>query len=426
MGDVSYVIVGAGLAGVRAAEALRRAGVDGDIIMVGDEVELPYERPELSKGYLAGERARIDLTVHEDGWYARNDVEMLLGRRAVAVHPGRRTVLLEGAERVGYDRLLLATGSRARRLRVPGEDLDGVQYLRRAADADSVRAAIAGGGPLLVVGGGWVGLEVAAVARAAGVDVTVVEVGPEPLAGLLGPELGRSFADLHREHGVRVLTRTRVRAVLGTSAVEGVRVGPSGAPPASSGDGGTRGSDEGETVDAAGVIVAIGSEPLTELAVGAGLPVADGVLVDETLQTADPRIWCAGDLAGARNAWLGGRLRVEQFASAAAQGTLAGRGMAGDPAIWQAAPYFVSRQYGATISYHGHADPGTCRMVLRPAQGDDGAWSAFWLRAGRVVAALEVNLAAGAQLRDLVTERARVDPDHLANPAVPLPRTRTA
>ncbi len=293
MSDVTYVVIGAGQAGARAVEALRDEGVDGQVIMIGEELELPYDRTELSKGYLSGQRTRGDLSELADGWYARNDVELLLGSRAIAVDPGSQTVRLEDSGRVGYDRLLLATGSESRRFDVPGSELPGVRYLRSASDADAIRTAIARSEPLVVVGGDWFGLEVASVAAAAGVEVTLVDANA-PLADVVGARIGARFSDLHRRHGVAVHEHARVVKIIGRGQVEAVVL------------------DDGTTLDTPTVIGCLGSRPCTELAASAGLAVGDGqdgLPVDSGLRTSDPRIWAAGDLALAENAWLGGRLR---------------------------------------------------------------------------------------------------------------------
>lgn len=407
MSDDTYVVIGGGLAGAKAVEALRQEGIDGRVIMIGEEPELPYERPQLSKGYLTGRTERVDLTVLGDDWYARHDVELLLGRRALSIDAGAQTVRLDEAERVGYDCLLLATGSDPRRLRVPGGDLPGVHYLRRAGDADALRAALAVGGPLVVIGGGWIALEVASVARATGLEVTVVLPGPTPMLRSLGSEVGARLIALHEENGVRVLTSRPVARIHGAGGqVEAVEL------------------EDGTRLPAGAVVVDIGAEPRTELALSAGVKVDDGVVVDSSLRTDDPRIWAAGDLAMAENAWLGGRARVDHYASAGAQGRFAGRSMAGVVETWADAPEFLSYQCGAVMEYRGWADAKADRVVFREA--GDGRWAAFWLNAGRVAAALRVDVTADRALTELVLDRAPVDVERLADPGVPWAATRAA
>jgi 3-phenylpropionate/trans-cinnamate dioxygenase ferredoxin reductase component len=394
------VIVGASLAGAKAAEALREAGDDGPVVLLGEEPDPPYERPELSKGYLAGDKSRDDLAVLADGWYAEHDVELRLGTRAVAVHRQDRQVELAGGERLGYDRLLLATGSSPVKLKVPGNDLDGVLYLRRVGHSDAIKEAIAAGGPLVVIGGGWIGLEVAAVARQRGLEVTLVEQAPVPLARVLGDTVGAHLADLHRAHGVDLRLGSGVAALVGDGTVEGVRLG------------------DGSTVPAAAVVVGVGIRPRTELAVDAGLAVDDGILVDAGLRTDDEAVWAAGDVANAQNDWVGHRLRVEHYANASDQGPFAGRSMAGLPGRWAMPPFFWSDQYDAGMEYRGWADPAKDRLVLRGSPGD-GPWTAFWLDGDRVAAALHVNAWDDADaIKALVVERAVVDPDRLADPQV--------
>ena len=398
MSVVSYGVVGAGLAGTRAVQSLREDGVDGQVIMVGNESHLPYERPELSKGYLAGEKCRDDLTVHDEAWYADHDVELLLGRHAIRLEPGSRTLQLDSAERVGFDRLLLATGSSPRQLWLPGGGLPGVHYLRSVEDAQELQEALAGGGPLVVIGAGWIGLEVAAVARGKGLDVTVLEMADSPLDRVLGGEVGQRFAQLHREHGVDVRTGVQVVRVHGEGAADGVEL------------------EDGSLVPAAAVVAGVGAVPNTELAERAGLQlVGGGIAVDQHLVSSHERIWAAGDIAYAQNAWLGGPVRVEHVANAEDQGAFAGRSMAGHDDPWAVAPFFYSDQYDTGLEYWGWADPRTSRVVVREL--GEGSWTAFWLDGGTVAAGMHVNGWDDADaVKSLVIDRAGVDPDRLGDP----------
>jgi 3-phenylpropionate/trans-cinnamate dioxygenase ferredoxin reductase subunit len=397
----SYVLVGAAVAGARAAEALRGAGVEGPITLVGEERDPPYERPPLSKGFLAGDAQRADLQVLPADWYAQNDVELMLGRRVTSIDRAGSAVELDGGQRLAYDRLLLATGSSPRKLDIPGNDLDGVLYLRRVGHSEAIREAIAAGGPMVVVGGGWIGLEVGAVARTKGVDVTLLETQPTPLYGVVGQEVGERFTQLHRDHGMDVRTGAQpLRAIRGSGKVEGVELG------------------DGTVIPAAAVVVGVGIRPRTELAEAAGLPVDNGVLVDATLRTEDPRIWAAGDVANAVNDWVGDRLRVEHFANANDQGPFVGRSMAGSQERWAMPPFFWSDQYDVGLEYRGWADPRSSRVVLR-GKADDGVWMAFWLDNDGVRAGLHVNAWDDAgEVKRLVVDRAKVDPDRLADPSV--------
>lgn len=397
------VVIGTGPAGAGAAATLRESGTSTDVVLIGDEPTAPYERPELSKGYLRGSTVREALDIRPPGWFAEHEITLLTGRRVTAVDRQAREVVLDDGSHVGYTRLLLATGSEPLPLRVPGAELDGVHTLRRLADSEAVRAAIARGGPLVVVGAGWLGLEVAAVARTAGVDVVLLEAGPAPLARVLGTEVGATFAALHRERGVDVRTGVSVARVTGDrGAVTGVELA------------------DGTVFEASTVLAAVGIRPRTELAEAAGLPVDDGIVVDATLRTADPAIWAAGDVASAVNEWAGRRLRVEHHANATDQGPFAGRSMAGSDATWAKPPFFWSDQYEVGLEYRGWADPRTARLVVRGTPGD-GPWQAFWLDDGRVVAALHVDAWDEADvLKRFVTDRVAVDPQALADPRIPL------
>lgn len=280
--EQTHVIVGASLAGARAAQALREEGFGGRIVLVGAEAERPYERPPLSKGYLLGKEERAKIYVHDAGWYDENSVELLLGRRVTRLDRGAREVTLDGDERLGYTKLLLATGASPRGLELPGADLAGLRYLRRVEDADRLREAIQRGGRVVVVGAGWIGMETAAAAREYGGQVTLIDPQPTPLLAALGPEMGRYFADLHRRHGVDLRMGTGVTALRGINGrVAGVVT-----------DDGTEIATDTDTV-----VIGVGVRPNTELAEQAGLAVDNGVLVDPSLRTHDPDIYAAGDVA---------------------------------------------------------------------------------------------------------------------------------
>jgi 3-phenylpropionate/trans-cinnamate dioxygenase ferredoxin reductase subunit len=398
------VVIGGGPAGALAAATLREAGTSTDVVLIGEEPDPPYERPELSKGYLAGGTGREELELHPRPWYVEHEISLLLGRRVVAVHRTAQQVELEDGERIGYTRLLLATGSSPRRLEVPGGDLDGVLTLRRVADSDTIREVIKAGGPLVVIGAGWIGLEVSAVARSAGAEVTLLESGPAPLARVLGQEIGDTFTRLHREHGVDVRTGVTVRELTAGAdgRVAGVRL------------------DDGSVLPASAVIAAVGITPNVDLARLADLAVDDGVRVDAGLRTSDPRIWAAGDVANAQNVWAGRRLRVEHHANATDQGQFAARSMSGAAQEWSVPPFFWSDQYDLGLEYRGWADPQQTRPVVRGVPGE-GPWQAFWLDHGRVAAALHVNSWDQADaVKRLVTDRVPVDADALTDPRRPL------
>ena len=299
----SVVIVGGSLAGAKAAEALRKDGYDGAIVLLGDERQRPYVRPPLSKDYLRGETEADAVFVHRAAWYTEHDVDLQLSTAVRAIEPGAREVILADGRRLAYDRLLLATGSSPRRLEVAGRDLGGIHYLRTLQDADAIRAAATTARRAVVVGGGWIGSEVAASLRMLGVPVSMVAPGSVPLERALGMELGTVYRDLHAEHGVRLLMNQHVAAFRGRAAVEAVETA------------------EGARIAADLVVVGIGAEPRTELAVAAGLAVENGIAVDEYLATSEPRIFAAGDVAAAWHPLLKARLRVEHWDNARRQGT---------------------------------------------------------------------------------------------------------
>lgn len=289
----TFVIVGGGLAGAKAAETLRSEGFTGRVILICDERDHPYERPPLSKGYLLGKEERDSVFVHEPAWYAQADIELHLGQPAVHLDPEAKTVRLGDGTLIVYDRLLLATGAEPRRLDVPGTGLAGVHHLRRLAHAERLRGVLASlgrdNGHLVIAGAGWIGLEVAAAARSYGAEVTVVEAAPTPLHGILGPELGALFTDLHREHGVRFHFGAKLTEIVGQDGmVLAVR------------------TDDGEEHPAHDVLAAIGAAPRTALAEQAGLDLVDrtgttggGIAVDSSLRTSDPYVYAAGDVAAA-------------------------------------------------------------------------------------------------------------------------------
>ncbi|UCM87756.1 NAD(P)/FAD-dependent oxidoreductase [Streptomyces marincola] len=405
----TFVIIGAGLAGAKAAQTLREEGFDGRVILIGDEHEHPYERPPLSKDYLTGLAGRGSLLVHEPSWYATNRIELHLGQLAVAVDRTAREVRLGDGTRLPYDALLLATGAEPRRLGIPGTDLAGVHHLRRLAHADHLRGVLTSragaGAPLVVAGAGWIGLEVAAAARALGTDVLVVEQDPTPLHGVLGPELGAVLAALHRERGVAFRFGTRPAAVTGRDGmVAGVR------------------TEDGCELPARAVLAATGVTPRSALAAHAGLALArgGGIAVDAALRTSDPRIYAAGDVAAVA-APGGARRRVGHWANALHSGPAAARAMLGLDVAHDRVPYFFSDQYGTRLEYSGWAPPGSYdRVVFR---GDAGAHTflAFCLRENRVLAAFGMNVPGATEaVAHLIREGRPVDPEALADPAAPL------
>ena len=399
--DQTFVIAGASLAGAKAAETLRAEGFDGRVVMIGAERERPYERPPLSKDYLRGESEREQVYVHPEVFYAEQEIELLLGSTVVSVDTAAGEVALDDGERLGYDRLLLATGAEPRRLSIPGAELDGVVYLRSVQDCDALRARLERGGSVVVVGAGWIGAEVAASARQSGLDVTIVEPLSVPLERVLGAELGAVYRDIHADHGVKLLLGTGVEAFEGAGAVERVRTG------------------DGRALECDFVVVGVGVQPRTELAAAAGLAVGDGVLVDEHLQTDAPAVFAAGDVAGAWHPFYGERIRVEHWANALHQGPVAARNMLGRAEPYDNLPYFFSDQYEVGMEYAGFA-PTWDRVVFR---GDPAGreFIAFWLAGDRVLAGMNVGVwDVTDQIQRIIRERVTVDDRRLADPGVPL------
>jgi 3-phenylpropionate/trans-cinnamate dioxygenase ferredoxin reductase component len=397
----TFIVAGGGVAGAKAAETLREEGFDGRVILIGAEPERPYERPPLSKDYLRGDVARETIYVHSDGFYAEHDIELRLGRRAVELDLRERELVLDDGEWLGYDRLLLATGADPRRLAIPGNELDGVLYLRSVADCDVLRERLDRGGSVVVVGAGWIGCEVAASARSRGLDVTVLHPQAFPLEHVLGREVGAVYRDIHLDHGAELRLGASVEAFEGASAVERVR------------------TSDGDTIDCDFAVVGVGVRPRIELAVRAGLAVGDGVLADERLQTEAPGVFVAGDVAGAQHPFFGEPIRVEHWANALEQGPVAARNMLGRGLAYERLPYFFSDQYDVGMEYTGYARTWD-RVVFR---GDPATreFIAFWLDADRVVAGMNVNVWDVVDpIQRLIRGRIAVDDERLADPDVPL------
>jgi 3-phenylpropionate/trans-cinnamate dioxygenase ferredoxin reductase component len=410
MAEPTFVIIGASLAGAKAAETLRAEGFAGRIVLVGEEIERPYERPPLSKGYLLGTDVRDKAFVHDEHWYAKNGIELLLGRRATALEPGPHTITLDGVEPLRYDKLLLATGSRIRTLDVSGADLRDVRYLRTIEQADALLAALRTGGSVVVVGAGWIGLEVAAAARGHGCSVTVVETDRLPLRRVLGDEVAAVFRDLHLAHGVQFRFEVGVREFGDlrdrlTSVV----------------------LDDDTELPADVAVVGIGIRPATELAETAGLAVDDGIVTDEALRTSDPDIYACGDVAASWHPLLQTRVRVEHWANALNGGPAAARSMLGQQVAYDRLPYFFSDQYDLGMEYSGFVRPRGYRQVVfrgDPAvvDGQPPEFLAFWLDAdNRVLAGMNVNVwEVTDPIQHLIRSGRPVDPARLADPQVSL------
>jgi 3-phenylpropionate/trans-cinnamate dioxygenase ferredoxin reductase subunit len=397
----TFVIVGAGMAGGKAAETLREEGFDGRVVLVGAEPHRPYERPPLSKDYLRGESEQPAWLQEDEGWYAANNVELRTSSVVQSIDAGAKAVVLGGGERIDYDRLLLATGGEPRALPVPGGDLEGVHLLRTIEDSNGIRALFDGGGRLVVIGGGWIGCEVAASARQKGMDVTLIESLELPLLRVLGPELGGFYRGVHEDQGVEMLLGAGVDAIEGAGRAERVRL------------------SDGKTIDCAAVVVGIGVAPRTELVDGIAR-VDNGVVVDERLQSSADGIFACGDIANAAHPVFTQHVRVEHWANALEQGPAAARSMLGKDVSYDKVPYFFSDQYDVGMEYAGLHDPNADELVVR---GDMGSreFVAFWVRGDRLMAGMNVNVwDVSDPIQELVRSRATVDRARLADPDVPI------
>jgi NADPH-dependent 2,4-dienoyl-CoA reductase/sulfur reductase-like enzyme len=404
-GVETYVIVGASLAGAKAAQTLRDEGFHGAIVLIGEEHDRPYERPPLSKELLLGKAEPSSVFVHEAGWYADNSVDLRLGTRVTSIDRAARQVHLEDGSMVGYAKLLLATGSSPRRLPVPGADLEGVLYLRTLGDSQALSAAFQPGVRVVIAGAGWIGLETAAAARQAGCEVTIIEPEPAPLHRWIGPELGEVFARLHRSHGVRLMLGEGVSELRGEDDVVRQVV-----------------TSAGTEVPADVVVVGIGATPNVGLAADAGLEVSNGVVVDESLRSSDPDIYAAGDVANAFNPLLGRRIRVEHWANALNGGPAAARSMLGQHVSYDRVPYFFSDQYDLGMETAGVPEPGSYDQVVFRGDRESLEFVAFWLSNGSVVAGMNVNVwDVNDDIQALIRSDAPVAESRLADPAVPLP-----
>jgi len=400
MSRPTLVIVGAGLAGAKAAEAARDAGFDGRVVLVGDEAGPPYERPPLSKAVLRGEADADSTRVHTESFYTEQDIELVTDR-VTAIHTGERHVELADGGTLTFDRAIITTGAAPRRLPVPGAELDGVRYLRNIGDSLALHDAIRAADRVAVVGAGWIGSEVAASAREMGADVVLIAPQAVPLQNVLGARAGEVFRRLHAEHGVHLRLGVHVRELRGVHAVREVVL------------------DDG-TAEAADLVIAgIGVTPRTDLAGAAGLRVDDGILVDHHLATDVPGIYAAGDVANAWHPHYRRHVRVEHWANALHQGAAAGRNAAGLRETYDRMPYFFSDQYDLGMEYVGRGAADD-EVVVR-GDLDAREFVAFWRRDGVVTAAMNVNVWDVADdLAAIVAAGRPVDAERLGDEGLPL------
>jgi 3-phenylpropionate/trans-cinnamate dioxygenase ferredoxin reductase subunit len=400
----SFIIVGGGMAGAIAAQTLREEGFDGSITLLSQEPNLPYERPPLSKDYLLGNADRDSIFVHPESWYAEHAVELSLGDAVTSLDSAARTVASATGTQLRYDKLLLATGSKPRRLDLPGADLDGAYYLRNVEDSERIKIEFARAKRAVIIGAGWIGLETAAAARAAGLDVTILVSGDMPLQHVLGPEVAPIFDELHRSHGVDLHYRTTATELIGRDGTAtGVLL-----------------SDR-TRIDADMIIVGVGVIPRIELAAAAGLKIDNGIVVDEHLRTSDPDIFAAGDIAHAYNPRLERHTRVEHWANARRQGAVAAKSMLGQDAVDVRPSYFFTDQYDLSMEYTGDIGPAGYDRVIIRQHADSNQMIIFWLYEHRVQAGMNINIWDVAEdIERLIQSTRPINADDLADPAIPL------
>ena len=397
------LIIGGGLAAGAAAETLRKEGFEGEVTLVTAESHPPYQRPPLSKGYLGGAEGADAVLLHPTEWYADRGIELLTGVAATDLDPEGHTVGLADGRRLAYDAVLLATGAQPRTLPLPGCELHGVVTLRSLDDSDALAARLRGGGlRLVVIGAGWIGMEVAATARGLGNEVAILERDAVPLSAALGPEMGEVFRTLHLEHGVDLRTSVGVDRIVGRDQAEGVVV-------------------DGETLPADLVLIGVGAAPDTRLAESAGLETLNGILTDASLRTSAPDVFAAGDVANAFHPVLSRHLRSEHWANARSAGKVAARSMLGLEASLDGIPYFYTDQYDLGMELSGYAPlMGEAEVVVR-GDVDRREFIAFWIDAGRVVAGMNVNVwDVNKQVQALIRSGQAIDRERLRDPDVAL------
>ncbi|BAU97055.1 uncharacterized NAD(FAD)-dependent dehydrogenase [Corynebacterium suranareeae] len=402
----NVLIIGGGLAGAKTAEALRESGFEGSVMLIAGEDHLPYERPPLSKEYLAGKAEFDKALVHPAQWYEENNVTLRQGARATSIDAAGHKVTVDAGgatETLDYDKLVLATGSTVRKLPLPGADANNVHYLRTVEDSDAIRSTFGEGKKLAIIGGGWIGLEVASAARGAGTDVTVLEGGKLPLLKILGEKVAQVFADLHIANGVDLRTEVKITEIVTEDGqAVGVRL------------------EDGDAVPADAVVIGIGVTPVVDLAETAGLDIDNGVLVDATLRTSDPDIYAVGDIANHDHPVLGHRIRVEHWATALNQPAAAVKSLLGQATEFTNLPYFFTDQFDLGCEYVGHATGSQEQVVIR---GDLNTreFVAFWIdENSTILAAMNVNVwDVLDDIKPLIAEGKKIDPKKLEDPTIP-------
>jgi 3-phenylpropionate/trans-cinnamate dioxygenase ferredoxin reductase subunit len=397
----TVVIIGAGEAGGQTAISLRQQGFQGRVIVIGDEAYVPYERPPLSKAFLARETEMERMYMRGAQFYPENNIELRLSTRVDSIDRAGKSVTLQGGEKIAYDKLMIATGGRVRKMTCPGADLPGVQYLRNIDDVLGFRDDVQAGKSLAIVGGGYIGLEVAAVATKRGCKVTVIEATERVLSRVTSPEMSAFYTDVHTREGVNIITGATVTSFTGNGRVEGVVC------------------STGQTIPADLVIVGIGIIPNVEIAQAIGLKLDNGIVVNEFAQTEDEDIYAAGDCTNHPNDLLGRRLRLESVPNALSQGKAAALHILGKPEKYSEIPWFWSDQYDLKLQMVGINDPGD-QIVIRGSMAER-KFSACYLRDGVLVAVNAVNMSKDfLQSKKLIAAKTKLDPIKLADAAVAL------
>jgi 3-phenylpropionate/trans-cinnamate dioxygenase ferredoxin reductase subunit len=401
MSKQTFVIVGAGLAGAKAAEELRERGFDGNVTLIGSEKERPYERPPLTKDYLRGESEREKTYVHSNEFYEQREIELLTDTAVTGIDPAGSRITLDDGRELAYDRLLLSTGAEPRRLSVPGAELEGVYYLRTLADCDALRERLDAGGHVAVVGAGWIGSEFAASAGQRGLDVTLIDPLALPNERIFGPEIGGFYRDVHARHGAELVLGDGVESLEGDRAVERVR------------------TISGREIDCDFAVIGIGVTPRVDLAAAAGAKIENGIVVNHQLRTTLPDVFAAGDVANAWHPFFKHDIRVEHWANALNQGPAAARAMLGEPVSYDRIPYFFSDQYDVGMEYSGYAT--SWDQVVFRGDPESGEFIAFWLHDSRVVAGMNVNVwDVNEHVQALIRSRRPLEIETLGDPDVPL------
>lgn len=399
------VIAGGGLAGATAAKTLRSEGFEGRITVACAENEQPYLRPPLSKEFLLGKAGEDAVPVLVAGWYGENDVELLLGDPVASADPAAHTVQLESGTELRFSKLLIATGAQPRRIPLPGSDLAGVMTFRTFNDSRRLKEELAGGGRnVVMIGSGWIGMELAAAASSYGNTVTLLGLEDVPLSMAIGPKLGGFFRSLHEKHGVQFRLPASAAEITGTGGKASAVV-----------------TNSAEVLPADLVVMAVGVVPDTALAEAAGLDIRNGIVVDSSLRTSSPDVFAAGDVANALHPFTGEHHRSEHWSNALNGGKVAAKAMLGQDAMLDVVPYFYTDQFDVSMEYWGYPTLAAGSVPVIRGAMEDNSFLAFWLRDGAVVAGMSVNQQRVQKpVKALISGRIPVDVDRLTDPAVPL------